>query len=306
MFSSVVRAQDVKEGRGREVAIKIVRNQESMYRAGQKEAAILRKLQAADPSDKKHIVRLERTFEHRGHLCLVFESLSMNLREVVKRFGRDVGLNLRAVRAYAQQMFLALNHLRKSNIMHADIKPDNLLVTESKAVLKTADLGSASDTTENDITPYLVSRFYRAPEIILGLPYDCAIDMWSIGCTLYELYTGKILFPGRNNSHQLQLYMELRGRFNSKALRKAQFADKHFDENGNFISPEGKKIVIPAKPSSDLRSRLMSPAHMKRLGDADQKLLVSFVDLLNRSLELDPARRITPKEALTHPFLRSG
>jgi serine/threonine protein kinase len=58
-------------------------------------------------------------------------------------------------------------------------------------------------------------------------------------------------------------------------------------------------MVIPAKPSSDLRSRLMSPGHMKRLSDADQKLLVSFVDLLSRTLELDPARRITPKESLS-------
>jgi serine/threonine-protein kinase PRP4 len=116
------------------------------YKAGQKEVQILNRLRQSDPEDKKHVVRLERTFEHRGHLCLVFESLrsllstislsavlmfpsySMNLRDVVKRFGKDVGLNIRAVRAYAQQLFLALSLLRKCNIMHADIKPDNILV----------------------------------------------------------------------------------------------------------------------------------------------------------------------------------
>lgn len=122
------------------------------YKAGLKEAQILNKIKLADPDDKKHIVRLERTFEHRGHLCLVFENMryvspslhmlrrhsrwadmlwprSMNLREVVKRFGKDVGLNIRAVRAYAHQLFLALSLLRKCNIMHADIKPDNILVS---------------------------------------------------------------------------------------------------------------------------------------------------------------------------------
>ena len=123
---------------------------------------------------------MERTFEHRGHLCLVFESLSLNLREVVKRFGKDVGLNLKAVRAYTHQIFLALAHMRKLKIMHADLKPDNILVTESKVQLKVCDLGSASDEAENEITPYLVSRFYRAPEIILGLPYDCSLDTWSV------------------------------------------------------------------------------------------------------------------------------
>lgn len=142
---------------------------------------------------------------------------SMNLREIVKRFGKDVGINLRAVRAYASQMFLGLALMKKCDIMHADLKPDNILVSlyrrqnaarcrapsadlsffllhppcfpssplhipssplrlrprlirarqvnESKSVLKICDLGSASDTSENDITPYLVSRFYRAPEI---------------------------------------------------------------------------------------------------------------------------------------------
>lgn len=104
----------------------------------------------------------------------------MNLRDVLKRFGKDVGLNMRAVRAYAHQLFLSLSLLRKCSIVHADIKPDNILVSwfrlavaivadgqvsENKATLKVCDFGSASDVADGDITPYLVSRFYRAPEI---------------------------------------------------------------------------------------------------------------------------------------------
>lgn len=89
----------------------------------------------------------------------------MNLRDVLKKYGKDVGISIKAVRVYAQQLFLSLSLLKKCNILHADIKPDNILVTESKNVLKLCDLGSASDASENEITPYLVSRFYRAPEI---------------------------------------------------------------------------------------------------------------------------------------------
>lgn len=313
MFANVVRArvlQDAGEG-GREVAIKIIRSQESMYRAGLKEVQILNKLRQADPDDKKHIVRLERTFEHRGHLCLVFEPMSMNLRDVVKKFGKDVGLNIRAVRAYAHQLFLALGLLKKTNVMHADIKPDNILVNDQKTVLKLCDLGSASDASENEITPYLVSRFYRAPEIILGAPYDTTLDMWSVGCTLYELYTGKILFPGRSNNQMLLLMMELKGRFNSKMIKKAKFGELYFDEMGGFESIETDRVTganVTRKvhiqgPVRDLRARLMPPSSVK-LKDDETKLLASFIDLLEKCLTLDPARRTTPKEALVHPFIR--
>ncbi|KAF8162657.1 kinase-like domain-containing protein [Crassisporium funariophilum] len=314
MFANVVRARTLQAEVGevgREVAIKIIRCQESMYRAGLKEVQILNKLKQADPEDKKHIVRLERTFEHRGHLCLVFESLSMNLREVVKRFGKDVGLNIRAVRAYAHQLFLSMSLLRKMNIMHADIKPDNILVNEHKTMLKLCDLGSASDASENDITPYLVSRFYRAPEIILGVPYDPSLDIWSMGCTLFELYTGKILFPGRSNNHMLHLMMELKGRFNSKMIKKAKFGEVYFDEMGGFESVEKDRVtgndvvrkVHISKPTRDLRTRLMPPASVK-LNDEENKMILNFIDLLDKCLTLDPSRRITPREALAHPFIR--
>ncbi|KAG9016369.1 U4/U6 small nuclear ribonucleoprotein prp4 [Tulasnella sp. 427] len=311
MFSAVVRARVIrgdKDEIGKEVAIKIVRSQESMF-AGLKEAAILEKLKAADPEDKKHLIRLEHTFEHRGHLCLVFESLSMNLREVVKRFGKDVGLNIRAVRAYAQQLFLALSLLKKCNIMHADIKPDNILVNENKALLKLCDLGSASDVSENDIAPYLVSRFYRAPEI--RLPYDTALDMWSIGCTLYELYTGKILFPGRTNNHMLLLMMELKGKISAKMIKKAKFGDVHFNEHGAFLGVEPDKLtgtditrtVFIQNPARDLKARLVPPSVAKS-NDEEARTLLSFVDLLDKCLVLDPSKRLTPRDALAHPFIR--
>ncbi|KZV79783.1 kinase-like protein [Exidia glandulosa HHB12029] len=301
MFSNVVRARDM-QATGAEVAIKIIRAQETMYKAGIKEVGILHKLRAADPDDKRHFVRLDRTFEHRGHLCLVFESLNMNLREVVKRFGKDVGLSVGAVRAYANQLFVALALMKKLNLMHADLKPDNILVSENKATLKVCDLGSAADASEGgvEVTPYLVSRFYRAPEIILGMPYDCAIDVWSAGCTLYELYTGKILFPGRSNAHMLLLMTELRGRFNTKLIKRARFADTYFDELGAFVHPDAK--TVNALKMRDLKSRLM-PAG-ERFSDAEAKSLTQFVDLLEKCLMLDPARRITPKEVLAHPFLR--
>jgi serine/threonine-protein kinase PRP4 len=130
MFSGVVRCLD-NEQNGKQVAIKILRNNEAMRKAGLKEIGVLEKIMAADPEGRKHIIRFEGWFEHKGHLCLVFENLSLNLREVLKKFGRDVGINLKAVRAYAQQMFVGLSLLRKCNLLHADLKPDNILVRAS-------------------------------------------------------------------------------------------------------------------------------------------------------------------------------
>ncbi|KAJ5095499.1 hypothetical protein NUU61_004855 [Penicillium alfredii] len=308
MFSSVVRATDSKTGGL--VAIKIIRQNDTMRKAGMKEIGILEQLHEADPDDKKHIIKFVRYFDHKGHLCMVFENLSMNLREVLKKFGRDVGLNLRAIRAYAQQIFLGLSLLRRCNVLHADLKPDNLLVNEQRNILKVCDLGSASPASENEITPYLVSRFYRAPEVILGIPYDYAIDVWSIGCTLFELYTGKILFTGRNNNQMLHSIMECRGKYPPKLLRRGSLAHQHFDDMLNFHSTEEDRItgrlvtriVDFKKPTRDLKTRLLGQG-TRGMSDGDAKDLTLFVDFLDRCLSLNPEKRCTPAEALKHPFL---
>lgn len=129
------------------------------------------------------------------------------------------------------------------SIFFSDIKPDNILVNESKLVLKLCDFGSACQTNDNDFAPYLVSRYYRAPEVILGLPYDHGIDMWSTACTMYELSTAKIMFSGYSNNQMLKYFMELKGRFANKLIKKAHFKEKHFDANFNFLYQEVDKVT---------------------------------------------------------------
>lgn len=145
---------------------------------------------------------------------------------------------------------------------------------------------------------------------VLGLPYDPAIDVWSVGCTLYELFTGKILFPGRSNNQMLRYMMEVKGKFSHKMLRRGQFAGQHFDENLNFLQIEvdrltnkevTKKVVI-TRPTKDLKTRLMTAAGSGQMSDEERALLTQFVDLLDKCLSLNPEKRISVKEALAHPF----
>uniref|UniRef100_A0A2C9VQ34 non-specific serine/threonine protein kinase n=1 Tax=Manihot esculenta TaxID=3983 RepID=A0A2C9VQ34_MANES len=306
VFSTVVRAKDLKAGVGEpeEVAIKIIRNNETMQRAGQSEVKILNKLADLDKDNKRHCVRFLSNFKYRNHLCLVFESLHMNLREVLKKFGRNIGLKLTAVRAYAKQLFIALKHLKNCGVLHCDIKPDNMLVNEAKNVLKLCDFGNAMFSGKNEITPYLVSRFYRAPEVILGLPYDHPMDVWSVGCCLYELFTGKVLFPGTTNNEMLRLHMELKGTFPKKMLKKGAFVDQHFDQDLHFHATEEdpvtkktvKRMILNIKPKDIGSVVTSSPGE-------DLKMLANFRDILDKIFVLDPEKRMTVHQAQLHPFI---
>lgn len=308
VFSNVVRGRDAARI-GQDVAIKIIRNNEVMHKTGKKELNILKTLNDADPDDKYHCLRLYRHFFHKNHLCMVFEPLSMSLREVLKKYGKDVGLHVKAVRSYTHQLFCALKLLRKCNILHADVKPDNILVNEKKLVLKLCDFGSASKVTENEITPYLVARFYRAPEIILGMTYDFGIDLWSAACTIYELYTGKIMFPGKTNNQMLKLFMDLKGKMPNKVIRKGAFKDHHFDAACNFlyrdvdrVTEREKVVVMPTiNPTRNLQHELLGEG---TLPEDHTRKVTQLKDLMERCLMLDPVKRATIDNCLMHQFIR--
>jgi serine/threonine-protein kinase PRP4 len=314
VFGTVLRAMDTTTKQ--EVAIKVVRNNEWMKKSGMKEYEMLVKLNNSDPQDKCHCVRALGSFQFRNHLCIVFEGLAMDLRSLIKKYGkeqgRQVGISMEGVRLYTLQLFIALKHLRVNNILHADIKPDNILANEKGTVVKLCDFGSGSDASENAITPYLVSRFYRAPEIVLGMRYSYPIDVWSIGCSLYELFTGEILFQSTNNNHLLLLVQQVKGPFTAKMLKKCLFRDRHFDHTGAFLSKEEDPITqtpmirrINGVPKTrDLKTELLAADENSEYTN-NRKRILQLADLLEKCLALDPVRRITVDEALEHPFLTS-
>ena len=240
---------------------------------------------------------------------MVFEAMHQNLRAAVKQHGHKRGIQLAAVQTYSRQIFIALRHLERLNIMHADLKPDNIVVNDKYNILKICDFGSASSGDDNDITPYLVSRFYRAPEIMMGLQYGCGVDMWAAAVTLFELFTGNIMFQGSSNNAMLKLIQEVKGKMPHKIVRKGLFSEIHFDPDYNFLFKErdrvsGRDIVRIIKyeqrpmPGKDLRTLLMP----QKLAESEARKVQLLADLLDKALTLDPSKRLRPSEALKHHF----
>eukprot|EP00933_Yihiella_yeosuensis_P020861 TRINITY_DN16646_c0_g1_i2.p1 TRINITY_DN16646_c0_g1~~TRINITY_DN16646_c0_g1_i2.p1 ORF type:complete len:615 (-),score=166.98 TRINITY_DN16646_c0_g1_i2:135-1979(-) len=315
VFSNVVKAKDKSDGSM--VAIKVMRCNDMMKKAAEKEIELLERLNKNDRQNKRHCIRLFRHFMYRGHLCLVFECMWDNLRVALKKYTKDKGMSLQAVRAYTRQLLVALRHLHRCQIIHADIKPDNILISAGHNVVKICDLGSGMEMTEVEPTPYLVSRFYRAPEIILGAKYGQPLDVFAIGATLFELFTGKILFPGKSNNDMMRHFMEVKGKLPNKLIKSGMCWKQHFDENMDFRYVDvnratRKKITrtisdLSAKKSvMDMVMARVGPEKQKSTNPDDMlyvKKAKQFADLIDKMITMDPEKRITANDGLSHIFV---
>lgn len=193
-----------------EVALKIIKNKKKYYYQAGVELKILQFLKENDPEDTMNIIHMKDFVIFRKHLCISFELMSINLYEFLKLNDFE-GLSLSLIRRFAIQLLYALKYLKDHNVIHCDLKPENILLKDpSKSGIKIIDFGSSCFQDERVYT-YIQSRFYRAPEIILGIPYTPAIDMWSFGCIMAEFVMGQPIFPGEDENDQLSLIMEVIG-----------------------------------------------------------------------------------------------
>ena len=185
--------------------------------------------QKRSPSSRNSsIVRLLDHFIFKAHLCLVFELLDLNLYELLKQ-NQFRGLPLPMIRHFLTQILEALTVIEDAHIIHCDLKPENILLVGQPTgkglatnnsstarpkvpqnMIKVIDFGSAC-FEGNTMYTYIQSRFYRSPEILLGLPYDCAIDLWSLGCICGEMFLGLPIFPGVSEHNQLTRIVEMLG-----------------------------------------------------------------------------------------------
>jgi dual specificity tyrosine-phosphorylation-regulated kinase 2/3/4 len=180
-FGQVFKAFDHKKKEM--VALKIIRNEAKFNKQAKVEIKILECAIMHDPKFRSNIVQLKHAFFFRGHACLVFELLHINLYEFLK-LHKFTGLNLDLIRRITIQALQGLQFFKRHKIIHCDLKPENILLKqEHKTGIKIIDAGSGCFEGEQLYT-YIQSRYYRAPEVIMGIQYTSAIDLWSLGCIL--------------------------------------------------------------------------------------------------------------------------
>ncbi|KAM7261988.1 hypothetical protein ACFE04_021065 [Oxalis oulophora] len=272
-YSNVYKARDRETGKI--VALKKVRfdtSEPQSVKFMAREIMILQKL------DHPNVIKLRGVATSRMHysLYLVFDFMQSDLTKIICQ-----GLNEPQVKCYMQQLLYGLQHCHERGILHRDLKSSNLLI-DKKGVLKIADFGLANvfiPKPKLPLTSRVVTLWYRAPELLLGsTDYDVGIDLWSVGCLLAEMFTGKPIMPGRTEVEQLHRIFKLCG----------SPSDDYW-----------KKMKLPA---SFRPPQYYKPTFQETFKDLPS---TSF-DLLTSLLSLDPANRGTAAFALTSLFFNSG
>ncbi|KRX01640.1 Protein kinase-like domain [Pseudocohnilembus persalinus] len=204
--------------------------------------------------------------------------MEMNLYEYLQRNQNKISES--RVRHIFYQLLLALNHMHQNQIFHRDIKPENILITENQ--VKLADFGSCRGLNQPPpYTEYISTRWYRAPECLLTDGYyQDKMDMWGLGCVIYEMLTNQPLFPGNNELDQINIINQIIGTPQKELLQKFSRLASHMEINFPPNKP-GQGIPNLTKFSPDLR------------------------DLIQRLLIYDPSNRISALECLQHPFFKN-
>ena len=329
-FSSAIQCYDtMAEKKADEwVCLKIIKNNKDFFDQSLDEIKLLQLINSGGDADTNHILRLLDFFYYKEHLFIVSELLSENLYDFGK-FIRDNGaeayFTIPRLKKISKQVLEALDYVHSLNLIHCDLKPENIVIKSySRCEVKLIDFGSSSFITDQ-LSTYIQSRSYRAPEVIIGTPYDYKIDVWSYGAVLSELYTGLVLFQNDSLPMMLARITGILGPFPEHILRAGKETPAFFTASNivydrigpNTASGPGSGngqrrhgwdrvrpidadetlvLIYPKKTSLAARLHLLDATE-----DSDEYLLLDFVKCM---LDLDPLTRPTAAEALKHPWLR--
>lgn len=303
-FGQVLKCYDHKTSKY--VALKMVRNEKKVLWQAHEEIRILENLKRQDYNDTYNIIHMIDSFTFRNHICITFELLSINLYELIKK-NKYQGFSSTLVKKIIYNILQCLEFMHRNKIIHCDLKPENILLKQpSRTALKVIDFGSSCYENQRIYT-YIQSRYYRAPEVILGSKYGMPIDMWSLGCIVAELLTGTPIFAGEDESDQLACMMEVLGIPPQRIIDQGK-RSKHFFTNSNhpkyctLVTGVNGHVTYQAGRSP--RGRVRQPPGGRTLttalkGHTDSACL----DFVRKCFEWDPNKRMTPAQALKHPWL---
>ena len=278
-FSNVYKVFDYKHDE--EFALKIIRNEPRFIKQAQKEMELLVNI------NHPNCLRVASIFYYNKSFGFTFPIYKNNLYEELKSNNMQ-GLEEILVKRYGKELLHGLDYLKKKQIIHADLKPENIMV-DFHGKLKIIDFGSSyKERDVQRIYTYIQSRYYRAPEIPLGLGISTAIDMWSFACIIYELLTGKPLFRCKNEK---QLVVGIIGVINMPPdylINKSTQYLKFF----RFSSSKDKWVVI-----EKLCPPTFKPGY-KKLSLIDKDLEKVF----NYCLQWDSVDRCHPSDLLSNKY----
>jgi len=301
-FSRAVQCVDLETNKM--VCMKIIKNDKDFLDQSLDEIKLLKYINVNGDVDEHCVLRLYDYFYHKEHLIIVTELLRDNLYEFSK-FNREMGdepyFTLGRLQKIAYQVLCALAYVHSLRLIHCDLKPENILIRSySRCEVKVIDFGS-SCFVDDHLSSYVQSRSYRAPEVMLGLPYDQKIDLWSLGCILAELWTGYVLFQNDSVQSLLARILGIVGEFPYHLMTRGRYVPQYFTQDGQLYqeidgpacNEKGRRLHLLVPKKTSLRQRMRAQSE-------------EYLDFLGKLLEVDPAKRPTAAEALQHPWLQQG
>ena len=193
VFAKVIRVRDLGTENEELTCFKIIQNEKDFLDQALDELKLLRYIKANCDPNEHYLLNFKQVFYHREHLFIETDLLKDNLLTAFQT--NPSFFSLTVIKKIAIQLLEALSTLHSMNIIHADLKPENIMVKSYNPIeIRVIDLGNGSFTHDKNLSFYVQSRSYRAPEVVLGCGYNEKIDIWSLGCILAELWTKNVLF----------------------------------------------------------------------------------------------------------------
>jgi dual specificity tyrosine-phosphorylation-regulated kinase 2/3/4 len=321
--------------------LKVIKNTKDFFDQSLDEIKILELLRQTGKNQENHILEMKCFFYYREHLIIVTELLRQNLFEFGKFIldnNEEPYFTISRLAYMTRQALISLRFVHSLGLVHSDVKPENILLgSYSRAQIKLIDFGSSCYLTDRQ-SSYIQSRSYRAPEVVLGLPYDGKIDVWSLGCVVAEMFTGEVTFQNDSIVSMLSRIEAICGPFPRHMIAQGRQSGRFFTKSGLLYEvvgdsdPEGKSAPGPHEEDTDndetdtvaqfdifqpkttrLSSRLGFDADLMddfseddyrtNPANPERQEQQMFVDFCSKLLTIDADGRPSAEEALKHPWM---